>query len=405
MRRFTAIIKLYIITALLSCGSLANAQQNDSLLLQKMDSVEISLITVDPGQEIWNLYGHTALRFHDLSDGRDLGINYGVFSFEDDGFIWHFVFGTTDYEMGTFPMNLLVEEYRIEQRGMREQVLNLTPQDKLQIFKALVENSRPENIRYRYNYFFDNCTTRARDIVELNLTGKLRFSHSEATEYPSFRKLIHRYNEDFPWARFGNDILLGCGADRAVNFREQQFLPHNLCHDLDSATYNGKPFVKRSSWLLPQSYDESGHTAKARSIGQILSPTVCFVALLLLTIAITLAEFRLKRLYWGYDLMLMLLTGLAGCVLTVMIFSEQPTVRVNFQLLLLNPLPLLMAWSAVRSWRRRQSHVLETVCLCLTILFVIAGFWQTYADGMYVLALTLLVRSQSKRFLFKRLNR
>ena len=103
--------------------------------------------------------------------------------------------------------------------------------------------------------------------------------------------------------------------------------------------------------------------------------------------------------------MLMLLTGLAGCVLTVMIFSEQPTVRVNFQLLLLNPLPLLMAWSAVRSWRRRQSHVLEIVCLCLTILFVIAGFWQTYADGMYVLALTLLVRSQSKRFLLKRINR
>ncbi len=185
-----------------------------------------------------------------------------------------------------------------------------------------------------------------------------------------------------------------------MNFSEQQFLPHNLCHDLDSATYNGKPFVKRSSWLLPQSYDESGHTVKARSISQILSPTVCFVALFLLTIAITLAEFRLKRLYWGYDLMLMLLTGLAGCVLTVMIFSEQP-----FQLLLLNPLPLLMAWSAVRSWRRRQSHVIETVCLCLTILFVIAGFWQTYADGMYVLALTLLVRSQSKRFLLKRINR
>ena len=220
MRRFTAIIKLYIITALLSCGSLANAQQNDSLLLQKMDSVEISLITVDPGQEIWNLYGHTALRFHDLSDGRDLGINYGVFSFEDDGFIWHFVFGTTDYEMGTFPMNLLVEEYRIEQRGMREQVLNLTPQDKLQIFKALVENSRPENIRYRYNYFFDNCTTRARDIVELNLTGKLRFSHSDTAEYPSFRKLIHRYNEDFPWARFGNDILLGCGATCATTLTQ-----------------------------------------------------------------------------------------------------------------------------------------------------------------------------------------
>ena len=102
-----------------------------------------------------------------------------------------------------------------------------------------------------------------------------------------------------------------------------------------------------------------------------------------------------------------MIVGWACLILGIMdLFSNMYAFNISLaQGLQQTILPLLMAWSAVRSWRRRQSHVIETVCLCLTILFVIAGFWQTYADGMYVLALTLLVRSQSKRFLFKRLNR
>ena len=382
--------------------SQAKAEDTDSLLLQKMDSVRISLITVDPGKEVWNLYGHTAIRFQDLSDGRDLGVNYGVFSFEDRSFIIRFVFGITDYEMGIFPMKLIVDSYRMEERGIREQVLNLTSEDKLAIYNALVTNSRPENIVYRYNYFYDNCTTRARDILVNHLKGKLQFTDNKSV-YPSFREQTHAYNEDFLWTRFGNDILLGINADRSTTFEEQQFLPDHLRYDFDHALYNGKPLVKESRWILPQTYNENGHLSPEKNLGQVFSPTLCFLLLLVITVLVTTIEYRKRKFYWGFDLCMMLLSGTAGIILFLMIFSQHPTVRVNLQLLLLNPLPLFMAYPVVRRWRRQQeSHWYEGLCIILIALFFLGGIWQDYAEGLYFVALSLLVRVISRKYVLER---
>jgi hypothetical protein len=134
-----------------------------------MDAIDISLLTVGPGNEVWSLYGHTALRYQDKSRRQDLAINYGAFNFEQDYFLLRFVFGATDYEMETIPMRLFMDVYQAEGRWVREQQLNLTREEKLSITNALYKNSLPENVTYRYNFFYDNCTTRARNMIVQHL--------------------------------------------------------------------------------------------------------------------------------------------------------------------------------------------------------------------------------------------
>lgn len=119
---------------------------------RRTDSIEVSLLTCAPGNELYSLYGHTALRYHDLRTGEDWTFNYGVFSFRKPFFALRFVFGQTDYELGVMPFNAFREEYRREGRAVTEQVLNLSADEKRRLYDALADNYRPENRTYRYNF-------------------------------------------------------------------------------------------------------------------------------------------------------------------------------------------------------------------------------------------------------------
>ena len=187
-----------------------NAQQ-DSL---RMDSVEISLLTCQPHDEIYSLYGHTAIRYHDLrKGGLDIAFNYGVFDYHKPLFALRFVFGLTDYELGAYPIRLFLEEYRRFGSMVTEQVLNLTAEEKMALQQALAVNMQNENRIYRYNYFYSNCTTKARDIIEQSIQGKVNYEKREGYS-PSHREMIHEMTQNNPWSAFGNDLLLGILADQ-----------------------------------------------------------------------------------------------------------------------------------------------------------------------------------------------
>ena len=231
------------------------AAQDDSTLLA-MDSVEISLLTCQPHAEVYSLYGHTAIRFHDFhkKDGIDVAFNYGVFNFHAPHFVARFVFGLTDYELGAYPYHLFQREYRHFGSMVTEQVLNLTAQEKLQLREALSNNLRPENRIYRYNYFYNNCTTKARDIIEQCISGKVEYAGRE--DYtPSYREMVHEMTRRNPWSQWGNDLLLGIKADQPTTLRQQEFLPENLMYDFDRAKIfvNGtyRPLVKERRVSVP----------------------------------------------------------------------------------------------------------------------------------------------------------
>ena len=348
------------------------------------DSVVISLLTCSAGQEVWAQYGHTALRVHNKATGSDLAVNYGVFDSSQPNFVLRFVFGLTDYSMGVIPMELFLKEYALEGRGVTEQVLNLTPKDKEAICKALQDNARPENVVYRYNFFYDNCTTRARDIVLQHLGGKVAYGPWQ-DHGKSFRNLIHRCNGNDPWARFGEDLLLGIGADRPITRTQAQFLPDNLRADFAQATYHGQPLVAQTTQLLPA-------VTQSNASYSGIDPGWSIIIFAVLSFAISFIEDLKGKIYWGVDLVCMLLSGIPGIILTAMLFSQHPTVRVNLLLLIFNPLPLLMAWRATRRTIKHRKDNWWALWAILLVAGMIGGKFQSYPDSMVILALSLLFR-------------
>ena len=365
------------------------AEENQKNYLEQFDSIEVSLLTCSPHEEIYSLYGHSALRWHDmrqngLNAGNDIVFNWGIFNFNKPYFVLRFVFGLTDYELGPIPYQPFCNYYQEWGSSVTEQVLNLTPEEKMRLQAALAENLKPENRIYRYNYFYDNCSTRPRDIIEKCLNGRLEYAQRE--DYtPSYREMVSLCTRNHPWATFGNDMLLGVKADFATDLREQEFLPENLMYDFDHAQIYAageyRPLVKeRRIPVMP------GVQVIEQDFP--LSPMECALILLALTVVIMLIEWKSgKRQVW-FDVILMTIQGLAGCVLFVMLFSKHPTTSTNLQILLLNPLPLFFIPSVIRQNVTRWQKILLT----MIILYLIGSIFQHYAEGMIIVALSLLLR-------------
>lgn len=354
------------------------------------DSIEISLLTCAPGTEVYSLYGHTAIRLTDYSKGIDIAINYGMFSFKRPFFVLRFIFGLTDYEMGIVPFESFYYEYKSNNRNVIQQVLNLTTEEKEAIISAIEKNYLPENRVYRYNYFYDNCTTRARDIIEDNINGRIVFT-DEKVSYPSFRDMIHSFNEDHPWARFGNDMLLGVKADMPTDMKEHQFLPFNLKKDFDNAIIKNDNGTTRP--LIKRNFDVISCTQQNTVQGfQFLRPNTCAIIILCIIIIITLFEFLYKKNLWLFDSFLMLVVGCIGLILFIMLFSKHPTTSTNLQILLFNPLPLIYIYKVAKNLRNNITDRFWIYASVTIILFLIAGIFQKYAEGVYILASSLLIR-------------
>lgn len=136
------------------------------------DSLEVSLMTCSPGQEVYALYGHTAIRVNNYATGEDWVFNYGMFSFNRPNFIWRFTRGECDYQIGAAPFEYFIREYAERGSAVYQQTLNLTTSEKLRLWALLTENMLPENRVYLYNFFYDNCTTRARDRHRRGCVGR-----------------------------------------------------------------------------------------------------------------------------------------------------------------------------------------------------------------------------------------
>ena len=394
VKRFKSLLR-YIapfIFLLLTYCNRTYAQQ-DSILLQKMDSVEISLLTCQPRQNVYSLYGHTAIRIQnhcsDAGMGADIAVNYGMFSFRKPYFVLRFVFGLTDYEIGIETFDEFRPEYERVGCGVLQQELNLNRDEKLALLQAIDENYRPENRVYRDNFFYDNGTTRARDIIIRCIKGTVKYPSDDKKS--SFREMIHGYNSDHPWARFGNDLLLGVKADLATNQEQQQFLPKNLSDDFANAVIvdsdgTVRRLVTSTTWAL----QPGTQTVKSEFP---LSPTSCATILSVLILSVCVADWKRKRISVWFDTLLLAADGLAGIILFAMLFSQHPTVSLNLQIFLLNPLNIVFLYPTIRDMRKSKANKWLTIWLICICLFFAGTILQHYADGMLIVASSLLVRT------------
>ena len=216
MMNFSEFLKRILIVSLFST----------LLLTVSAQSRRVSLLTCSPGEEVYALFGHTAIRVVDEAAGIDVVFNYGLFSFDEPHFIWRFVLGETDYLLGAIDYEYFLGEYAIRGSGVTEQVLNIDDAQASRLMNALVVNSMPANRKYRYNFFYNNCTTKARDKIFEVLDGStIVYNTSSVGEIMSFRDILHLYTDDNLWARFGIDLLLGAPADIKAGRDGAQFAP------------------------------------------------------------------------------------------------------------------------------------------------------------------------------------
>lgn len=354
------------------------------------DSIRVSLLTCSPHDEIYSLYGHTAIRYEDKASKTDIVVNYGMFSFKKPFFVARFVLGLTDYEMGIQDFADFCYEYRYFGSQVTQQEINLTPEEKGQLLKALQDNYANARV-YRYNYFYNNCTTKARDIILKSINGKIEYKNA-IDKSVSFRDLIHGCNANYSWASFGNDLLLGFKADMQTTREEQQFLPDNLMRDFGqakivSADGSARPLVKNSEIIVKgNDYAIAGKTK--------ITPQFVFITLLILMAAIVFAEIKTKKRLLWVDITLLLASGLAGLILFVMLFSEHPATSTNLQILILCPLNLYWATYIIKN--RRNERKLRKAWIFLSIMLCIGlsgRLVQVYAEGIPLLALSLLLKN------------
>lgn len=354
------------------------------------DSIRVSLLTCSPHDEIYSLYGHTAIRYEDKASKTDIVVNYGMFSFKKPFFVARFVLGLTDYEMGIQDFADFCCEYQYFGSQVTQQEINLTPEEKGQLLKALQDNYANARV-YRYNYFYNNCTTKARDIILKSVNGKIEYKNA-IEKSVSFRDLIHGCNANYSWASFGNDLLLGFKADMQTTREEQQFLPDNLMRDFGqakivSADGSARPLVKNTEIIVKgNDYAIAGKTK--------ITPQFVFITLLILMAAIVFAEIKTKKRLLWVDITLLLASGLTGLILFVMLFSEHPTTSTNLQILILCPLNLYWAIYIIKN--RRNERKLRKAWIFLSIMLCIGlsgRLVQVYAEGIPLLALSLLLKN------------
>lgn len=369
---------------------------------QKRDSIQFSLLTCSPGTEIYSLFGHTAIRYQNYTQNKDIVFNYGMFSFSSPNFIYRFVKGETDYQLGVNDFRSFEAEYMFRESSVYQQILNLTYEEKLKLQNLLFTNYLPQNRVYRYNYFYDNCTTRARDQIEKCIDGNVEYPTSVLDK--TFRGIIHEFTKGFDWEEFGIDLCLGAGADKPIGIRQQMFSPFYMRSFAESAFIkdengNTRPLVLREEVVV------DADTVDAAEGSFPFSPIACATFFLFLNVVIAFVQIVRKKIYWFWDLILYLSQGLAGCIIAFLFFfSTHPTVDSNWLILLFNPIPLFylpfMVYNDIKR-KKDKWHVINSVYLTLFIL-ILPLIPQEINLSVLLLALGLLFNAVSHQIVYRK---
>lgn len=355
------------------------------------DSVVVSLLTCTPGSLVYELYGHTAIRVKEVGRRQsDWVFNYGTFSFEQPHFMWRFMLGQTDYELGVVPYTIFYDAYVREGRGIDEQVLNLTSSEAQRLVDALSNNLLPQNATYRYNFFYDNCTTRALAVIEKAVEGRVVWPQADSSR--SLRDIVEEFSATSPWNEFGQNILLGAEADKGADIHKQMFAPIYAERYIEKAVVkeadgSERHLVASTRTLLPAQPMPNEHFP--------ISPMTAFGTLLVITIIISMIEYFKHKLCWQFDVLLYLAQGLTGCIIAFLFFfSEHPAVGSNWLVLMFNPLPLIFfAWymkcatNGCRCW-----SIWVEACMLATTLIVGWVGLQSYPIEVYFIIATLAIR-------------
>ncbi len=358
------------------------------------DSLKISLLTCSPGSEIYAKFGHSGLRVIDYKNKYDLVFNWGLFSFQTENFYFKFIAGKTDYMLGVHNTEDFLVEYKERNSVVWEHVLNFNKQEKMKLISILMTNYKPENRMYRYNFVFDNCATRPRDLIINSVDGHILFQSTY--ESKTFRQSIENYVNTSTWPGFGIDIIFGIKSDRNMPQLESMFLPEVLKYEVMSAQISNvnqnskRPLILETNTLVTNIYTPEEQLSFADQ------PFYVFSAILIFILLLSVYEVTLDKPHNTiFDSILLLLTGLGGVIVFyLMFFSLHPLVKYNFNILWLNPLNIIAAFLI---WSKKLRIVmffyqLVNFSLLILALVAVALSMQLFNQSTFIIIAILLFR-------------
>ncbi|MCR5456227.1 MAG: DUF4105 domain-containing protein [Bacteroidales bacterium] len=375
--------KILLIAALLLQCMATMAQQADN-------DLKISILTCAHGKQIYASFGHCAFRVQSPSRQLDKVYNYGTFDYHQPLFVLKFVRGFLDYAVSGYSYRYFCAEYISEKREVREQILNLSPEQAQSVFDFLEWNSLKENRFYKYNFLEDNCATRIRDVLR-NSCGD-NIIYPDTTYSFTLRQAINERIEEMPWFRLGITLLMGLPVDKKATAMTAMFLPDYVYNTINETKilHDGKeePILKRSSTVI-----RADKPVSRTDILTYISPALLFWILFAVWAWITYKEIKNNTYHAGGDKALLLVLGFFGILFLVMWFLTEHTVTAwNMNLLWALPTHIVAAW-AVKSQSKFWKYYYKVSAIITGAMLIFAPLIpQHYDIAFYPILLIATMR-------------
>ena len=359
--------------------------------IQLSPRAEISIITVGQGKELNDTWGHSAIRVIDPSNNLDIVYNYGIYDFDTPNFYTKFARGKLLYDLGKYPFYLFLKSYKRQNREVVEQVLKLTSIQKQHYFNFLENNAKPENKKYLYDFFFDNCATKLRDVTTEVLGSNVNYKDELLQDTFTFRDLIYQKLENHPWSTFGIDIALGSVIDKKATPKQYTFLPEYVYKGFENAIIveNGKeaPIVKQTTVLYQKKEEKVRKT--------FFTPLFLFSIIVIVLLFITYRDYKNSLRTKWIDFILLFITGIVGLVVLLLWFATDHSATANNLNIFWAFLPNLfvsfvMLKKELKPWFKKYLLLLIVLLLLTVILWVVKI--QIFSIGLIPILILLGVR-------------
>ncbi|MCX6320186.1 MAG: DUF4105 domain-containing protein [Bacteroidia bacterium] len=356
---------------------------------QPASDTVVYLLTCGPGTETYSIYGHSAIRIVIPEKNSDMVYNWGVFYFDSPNFAWKFAKGRLDYWLGVVSLQNFLQDYSDEQRFVYSQRINLDASETKQLIALINDNLKPENVKYRYDFFYDDCSTRIRDLLEKSIGKKLLYPPAETGEVPTFRKMVGKYQNPYHWLKFGVDLIMGSSGDKKASFRDRMFLPLDMQNGLSETVVNrnGKMIPLLQNPVVILDYDPP--VIKKNFL---TSPEVVFTILLIIVLILS-ALLKSKKIINLVDIFVFsVFSILALLMIFFNFFTNHQQMKWNLNIIWLNPIIILCLVILIL---KKTGSIWFRILFYITISFLVLHFFlpQEFNIAFIPLVVILLIRS------------
>jgi len=374
-------MRILVFVFLFLIGSHSIGQNRIPILSQ---NAEISVITIGPGPELYDSFGHTAVRVRDPKLGIDTVFNYGLFDFDTPNFYTKFARGKLLYRLGFGPFDDFLANYIAQQRSVSSQKLIQSTQEKQALFVFLFNNAKEENSKYLYDFLYDNCATRPANAINSVYTSDVFANFQPDLDGLTHRQLIQNNVPWNSWGSFGMDIAIGSVTDRPVSNHAYLFLPEYFQDGLATAKGPQGKLAETSQILF------NPKTPNVYTGNWITSPLLVFVLLALLIIYFTYTDHKKNNGITLLDKTLLAITGILGILIALLWFAtaHAPT-KWNYNILWAFPFHVLAAFALRKTVNKKWLY--PYMKLALILLVLLAFHWIVGVQSYPIVLIPLLV--------------